>query len=385
MGTVRKTIFGKTVYIEFEDALADLIIGSVGSYADALPGRPADVNVEIGRSCSGAGRTFLSKNPSIFQRGPGSVTTRFSFIDVSWVPSEDPPRLTARVSFVPNRFKLSLRQRLQTMEYSTELELFEQVLHERVLVPAMYFFRDRVIVHAAAVVTSGRGVLLTGTGGTGKTSGLLALRRESNVAFLSDDIAVMAPDGDVFPNLAWPKIYGYNLGSSIGRSELLGKRGVIDRLHFNARYGANPSKVRRKVRPEDLYAEVAKTSVPLGAALFLFREARSDLIVEQLPASVAVDMSIAVMHTEYFDFHRFYHWDEYNSLALGKAPLLNLEGVIRGWRAHLLDIFSRATVKIVRVPVAIPHDEYLSEVKRLILETGGSNSGVQAQPDSRVG
>lgn len=384
MRTVRKAIFGKNVHIEFEDVLADLVAGSVGNYADSLPDDAADIRIVIGQSPGVEERELLSRNPSVFQRRLNGVTTKFSFIDVSWVPSSDPPQLLARVFFVPNRFRLTLRQKLQTMEYSTEVELFEQVLHERVLVPAMYFFGDRVIVHAAAVAVSGRAVLLTGTGGTGKTSGLLALRRDPKVAFLSDDIAVMAPDGGVFANLAWPKIYGYNLGSSIGRSELLGKRGFIDRLHFTARYRRNPSKVRRKLRPGELYANVATGSVPLGAALFLFRESRSDISVEQLPVSVAADMSIAVMNTEYFDFHRFFHWDEFNSLALGMVPLLNLEEVVRGWRKHLLEIFSRATIRIVRIPLNMPHDEYLSQIKRLIIEAG-DDAGDRAQTEKRGG
>lgn len=365
MGLIRRRIFGKNVSFSFDDELSEVLLASLAGYADASDD-VNDVRLCFGEFAEDEG--LLSRNPASFLRSQRRVTTSFHFGQVRWAPASDGKSLDADVNLLPRRFRLKHRERFRTLEYSTDVELFEQLLHELVLIPAMYFFLDRVIVHSAAVVVRGSAILLTGTGGTGKTSGLLSIRREENVEFLTDDIGVMAPDGSVFPNLAWPKIYGYNLGGNIGKGELLRGRGWLDRLHFNLRHRINPAKVRRKLRPQQLYGRVAGAAVPLDAVFFLFRENVAEMVIEDLPTSAAVEMSLAVMSTEHSDFQRFFHWDRYNSLAFGRAPILDLEVVLRAWRQNLQQIFSKVRTRIVRIPVGMPHDQYLSRIRAITLE-----------------
>lgn len=71
--------------------------------------------------------------------------------------------------------------------------------------------RECSLVHGAAVAIEGRGVLLPGWGGTGKTSGIVCLLRDMpGAAFLGDDYTIVTSDGRL---LAFPKalfIYPYH-------------------------------------------------------------------------------------------------------------------------------------------------------------------------------
>jgi len=68
-------------------------------------------------------------------------------------------------------------------------------------------------VHAAAVAIDGRGVLLPGWGGTGKTSAIICLLKEvPGTSFLGDDYTILGSDGRL---LSFPKaffVYPYHRG-----------------------------------------------------------------------------------------------------------------------------------------------------------------------------
>ena len=74
---------------------------------------------------------------------------------------------------------------------------------------------DLSLIHASGVVLSnGKAILLGGTGGIGKTSLELELCLNEKASFLTDDIAVIDKEGFLWPNLSFPKIYGYNLAGN---------------------------------------------------------------------------------------------------------------------------------------------------------------------------
>jgi hypothetical protein len=365
MLVISRLIFGKNVAFHVTEPLVELLLGSLEGYPDVQSDRAPDISIRFGEV--GTTEPLLSRNPSTFQRFERFVITDFPHGRISWKPSVTDRALSIKVDFALRSLRMTYRQKFRSLEYSSEVEAFEQLLHELVLVPSMYFFSDRAVIHAAAVSVDGKAVLLTGTGGTGKTSGLLSMRHADGVEFLADDIGVLAADGIVFPNLAWPKIYGYNLGVHVKKEELLSGRSFADRLHFNMRYKVNPARVRRKLTAQKLFGSVSPKPVPLNTALFLFRQNIKQMVVEDLPTSLAVEMSLAVMRTEYDHLHRFFFWDCYNSLALGRSPLLNLEDVMNNWRQTLTRIYSNASVKIVRIPSGIGHDEYLAGIREIVI------------------
>ena len=102
-------------------------------------------------------------------------------------------------------------RRMADMQYTSREERAGVIFHEWVAGPAAYWAPDMALVHASSF-SDARGVtLIGGTGGTGKTSLALELCRRHGFRFVADDISFVGEDGHVWPNLAWPKIYGYNL------------------------------------------------------------------------------------------------------------------------------------------------------------------------------
>jgi len=73
--------------------------------------------------------------------------------------------------------------------------------------------KDHSMVHSAAVAVGGRGILLPGWGGTGKTSAIICLLKDvADTSFLSDDYTILSAKGEL---LAYPKaffIYPYHRG-----------------------------------------------------------------------------------------------------------------------------------------------------------------------------
>lgn len=368
---IKKLIFGKkyrlTAYAGFENLLNE----SVKSYCDYLDGS-SDVDVFVGGVIDNDDG-LISKNPAIFSKYDKSIVTDFGNVVIRWSLSKQ-PRLTAHLSFPTRSLLKSFLTKILSMEYSSELEIFEQIFHELFLVPSTYFFNELTPIHAAAISIHGKGVLLSGTGGTGKTSALLSLRNEKGISFLSDDINVLSKNGYMYPNLAWPKLYGYNLLDIPNlKYQVLTSRGLLDKMHFNVRAKVNPLKVRRKIPPQDLFQDVNNEGCELSLVYFLFRENIPILSVDELNLEQAVEMSIAVMETEYGVFHRFLHWENFNALASNSISMLDINEVIEKWRFNLQSIFECLPIMLVRIPVDMAHRTYCKEIKSLVLNQSGIN------------
>jgi len=378
MNELRKKIFGKNYKFIVHQDYVDLLNESVKTYCDYIKGTN-DVEVFIGDSdqCKDS---LISNNPKIFIRYENSFVTDFGSVKIRWSTSKD-KRLTAQLTFPKNFLRNNLLKLLHfkffSVEFSTMIETFEQILHELLLIPSTYFFNDLVPIHAAAMSFNGKGVLIAGSGGSGKTSAILSLRNNNKTSFLSDDIAVLSSNGSVYPNFSWPKIYGYNLTDIPElKSQIFSTRSVFDRLNFNLRAKLNLSKVRRKIRPKDLFNKISKDAVKLSAIYYLFRQDISKVIVEKLNVPEAIEMSIAIMETEYEVFHKFIRWEKFNTIANipHKNQIIDFGKVLANWRSNLESIFKDVPIKIMRVPIIMPNGTYLDTFQKELFKHLGKNS-----------
>jgi hypothetical protein len=346
---------------EFESLLSE----SVKGYSDFEEG-PNDVNVFVGGDIN-SNEKLISINPVIFSRYEKSIVTDFGKMTIRWCLSNN-PHLTVYISLKSSAsWKLRLLK-FSSMGYDTALELFEQAFHELFLIPSTNFFNDIAPIHAAAISYKGKGILLTGTGGTGKTTAMLTLRNDKNISFLSDDIVILSQDGLVYPNLSWPKIYGYNLlGAPNLKSQLMTYRGFFDKIHFNLHTKKNPSKVRRKIRPNNLYQNVQKNACNISAVFFLFRENLSALTIEDIELNRAVEMSVSIIEAEYAVFHNFLHWEKFNSLASKNKPLLDINQVRENWRSVLRNNFKTLPLKLIKIPLTMQNVRYNEAIQKIIL------------------
>jgi len=140
-------------------------------------------------------------------------------------------------------------------------------------------------LHAASISVGGRGVVLTGWGGTGKTSATSSLiRRSDDIEFLSDDLSIVSDEGDLYPYYKSSVIYAYNTeGDEMPASALL--KGSLDRAHWHWRawrYGKKG--VRRRIPPEALFEGSVGSPEPrkLSTAIYLSREVRDGFDHERI-------------------------------------------------------------------------------------------------------
>jgi hypothetical protein len=346
---MKKIIFGRCYSFSSEAGQQALLTECLALYADAGNIGP-QVEIRIVRAIST--RTPSSINPKAHRKFRDGMLTSFPAVDIYWSWS-DPGYLEIEVAL---KVRLGIKQKIQkllSMEYSSDVESFEQILHEFVLVPSVYFFKGVAPIHAACVTVDGSARLLAGTGGAGKSAAMLALRENEKVGFLSDDIVIVsAATSHAYANLAWPKIYGYNCTGNALKGEILAGRGWIDKAHFNIKSRVNSASVRRKIRPDRLYHHTESTSAPLSRLYYAVREDVPDIRLSPLGVTNAVEMTIAVISAEYSIFHDHLHWEQYNALATAQTAMLTMDEVIANWRL----VLSQCLANVGCFKVSIPFD-----------------------------
>ena len=362
---IKKKIFGKVVQFECTDTWKSELHESLELYSD-VSDKLVDVRIQI--VDEGVAEPSLSMNPKIFRKLQGGFAAEFRGAAISWrKDSESQLTVQACVKDPFRNALVGLLKRLRSMEFPTRLEWFEQVLHELILVPTAHFFADLAIVHAAAIGNESGCFLFTGTGGVGKSSALLSVAGKEGVGFLADDVVVVDKKGLAYGNFSWPKIYGYNCTGTGLASRLLAPRGILDRAHFYIRNRVNPSTVRRKIRPDDLFSKCLSDGVPVKGVYFLFREPCQAISVSDSSTEKAITSTIEIIKSEYDVFYKILRWDRYNSIMLGVESALTIDGLERWWRASLANVFE-GEVKKIAVPYQVDHADYLSFMEEFILE-----------------
>ena len=249
------------------------------------------------------------------------------------------------------------------------MERIGQILFENVLVPSVYFNPKLAPVHSAAVSVRGEGaVLLGGTGGVGKTSLEMELCLQPDYAFVSDDISILDKDGFVYPNLSYPKIYGYNLESKDEvRDILFSQMKLHDRMAWKLKhrlFGA--SGVRRKISPETLYQDVINQKIAIDRYFILLKTDVEEIELHQLTAEEAANATLQVMKTEYAQFNNHLFWHKYNRELLGQKTILDIDLVFKNWLGIYTKVFSEIPVFEVKIPLSIPHEAFLRQAGELL-------------------
>lgn len=364
MNKFRKIIFGKKYQFIVDEKYTSLVDKSVEYYPN-YEGTSNDVDVFIGIPFAESEQP-VSINPKIFSRYPNAFVTDFFSMSIRWILTKE-PHLTVYVTLPKYPEWKRILGKLRSIEWSTPLESFEQQLHELLLVPSTYFFTDLVPVHAAAIAHNKKATLIAGTGGTGKTSALLSIRNSANYSFLSDDISIINTNKLVYPNLAWPKIYAYNLIDNESlKTEIFRNRSALDRYHFNIRAQIDASAARRKIQPQRLYNSIEIDGCEFSNVLYLFKEDIPALAVQNLSAENAADMTVSVMQSEYGIFHKFLYWERFNAAAIDAPPIIDIYQIMERWKQQLYELFNGVSVKLVRIPLQMPHQIYGQEIQKII-------------------
>lgn len=169
--------------------------------------------------------------------------------------------------------------------------------------------RDATFVHAGAVADpEGRGILLLGLGGVGKSTTVLDLVCNEGWSYLSDDLAIVDSTSTIVRYPKYLQVYAYNTDAVPGlEHRMLAGRSVADRAHWRLRRRLLGAKQARRRVPAARIAGSSHVtdSAPLSAAFFLVLAPDADApSAHPKPASHVAALAARALLEEFWDFLR---------------------------------------------------------------------------------
>lgn len=263
------------------------------------------------------------------------------------------------------RFKfVAYLKKLNNIQYCSLEERICQIIYENCIYPSLFFMKDISLVHSSGFSVDKKAFLLGGTGGVGKTSLELFFSERNRIGFINDDIAVINKAGIVFPNMAWPKIYAYNISSNRRIKELLLDEACVDdKLAFYFKkhlFGEN--KVRRLMSPAVLFRHSKCHSfVPIAKYIVLCRGNFHDLALRRADPLQVSEINISVLETEFSHFIQHLNWHKFNSLIAGRKPVFVFDQVLDQWKVVQRSVFSKIDTYIMEIPNEIEHEVFIKK------------------------
>ena len=352
-------IFGRRVLVQQQTSGSmETLLGELALYPEAEGAGAPDYTLRLVDRVPLEG----SANPSLHIEAEDGFVMRAPTGDIRFVL--DGAALAAvEVAIRRDRSRVSaMIARGRNIQYATPRESAGQTVHELALVPAVMFDSSRFALHSSAFQGEDGGVILIGgTGGVGKTSLALELCRKRGYRFLADDISIVANDGHVSPNLAFPKIYRYNVtGDRRLRNEIFSRSSVANRAQWLARGVLGADKARRRVSPVQLYGGYSRTGGWLRTYVILMRDDGTSIRFDALSARAAARMSSAVISAEFWHFANHLHWHRYNRLGQGKEAVLDPLSIFRRWETQAERVLEGRRLILCRIPRTMP----ITAVKR---------------------
>lgn len=312
-------------------------------------------------------RLPLACDPQLFERHEDSFTFDFGPVVTRFYPNfNGHGKIVACLRPVRRDF-IGVLKRVRHMEFPTLFDHTVQIVHELVLIPSTYMHPDLGLVHASCIARNGKAALFCGTGGVGKSSALLHLAENKSYEFVSDDICAISLSGAVFPNFAWPKIYGYNFSIPSAKESVFKAIGLASKIHLRARLAVN-MRVRRKVSPLALYDGLLADRARVSSVTFLKREKCTSPRIEEVSLASARDMGLSVMETEYTIFHRVLEWEKYNALAIRLSPFLTMDEVRKTWRAVYMSGLKNSSIKKISIPLSAQFVDFRDLIEEIANE-----------------
>ncbi|MDP3058783.1 MAG: hypothetical protein Q8N36_04935, partial [bacterium] len=142
------------------------------------------------------------------------------------------------------------------------------------------------LLHGAAIAKDGQGVLLSGWGGSGKTSllGSIAVQEKTNWEFLGDDLALLDSQGNlsVVPLAIHLKSYNLTVAEKLYAKVKKGNP-FLEHWHWLYRLKTSTLKPMRRPRLEELF-QLPASNRPISLAVHFDRYSGEEFIVSELSA-----------------------------------------------------------------------------------------------------
>lgn len=155
-------------------------------------------------------------------------------------------------------------------------------------------------IHGSTIVKDSSSTLLTGWGGSGKTSlSSSILYNDDSYFFQSDDIAIINTNNEAMFNPMVAHIYPYNLvGFPELKTKILSQGSFISKNHWSIKEHLKGMKgVRRRVKPSSIYS-IKKEKSQLGRVVFFQRADIEELKIDRVECDKVSKLSVNVILEE---------------------------------------------------------------------------------------
>jgi hypothetical protein len=361
---------GKNVRIDYshlEKWMQKALISFLSVYPDGDPSARPDVHVSLKRHVSDDFNSHpIAINPQShheFQDGFGiSIPLRGQIV---WQKQADILVHMYLANFIRNR---NILFKIFDREFNAPYQYIGEILHELILVPTALFFYENVLaIHGSAIVDKeGSVIVFSGTGGVGKTFLEMRFLLDNQYAFFSDDITLMGEEGVVYPNLAFPKIYKYNVSQLPALKRYIQERyGLLSRMQW-VLYPAIPymgKYCRRVLNPE----RISQIPIPEKGRLkhfyFLFRSKHVKRIeCETLDAEKAWKSSYRIMRAEYHRMFTHIGYHEYNR-TMCRLPEIVAERDVEKKYTEIFGRLKNVTFRLIHIPIEFKINDLYSFIE----------------------
>jgi len=202
------------------------------------------------------------------------------------------------------------------------------------------------LVHSAGMRLNGKGVLISGEGGVGKTTTSLQLiLSEKDCLFINDDVALLEKNGDLCFYPRKIMIYRYNIkGFSPLKLNLVRNQSVLDRLHWMLHNFDNLFwRARRRISAENLFGrdKVSYEKTSLNYIFFLERTVKNKIEYQEMSNDEFSNRMARIMIEEKKPF----------SLFLFEKTNINRDYWIRKYCDSLLMRLEKQNTKIIKISI----------------------------------
>ena len=329
-------IFGKTVEVKIEiPEIANELFRELSIY----PTSHQESNTEIHIVKKLPDFDNVNSNPKIHRTFPNGFGYQFDKIKVVFVVGK---KMKIYVQPILGSFLRTKLNKIKRIDFESPLERFGMIFHELVLVPMVFLLKEYALIHASAFKSpSGKVSLIGGTGGVGKTSLEVFFCQRKGFSFLADDISVIDSKGSIFPNLSFPKIYGYNLVKNQPlKKAIFENRGVFDRLQWSIMKNLlGPSYVRRRIDPSKVY-KIENQAQKIDNYYILSRTSSDEIKCRAISSEIASRMTIDIILAEYSQILRHIHWHNYNCTIGNYTPVITPDALTSKMKINITSSLS---------------------------------------------
>ncbi len=371
MKNLNKKIFSKNITVEFETAnpqIEKAVAEQLSYYPSFEENEKSDILIKI--TDKQRNRKILYRNPSVHEELENGFIAHYNNYSVAYSKFDGKTQLELFIR-PSGKGLISFLKKFNNIEFATREERAAQILFESALVPATFFETNLFPVHSSGFEKNGKGILTGGTGGSGKTSLELELCLRQNFTFLNDDIAIINSNGEILPNLAHPKIYGYNLiNNDELKNKLFSERSALDKFHWAIKsqlYGIDKARRRFEIRNFNYSINPVK----LSHYFILAKENRENIIAEEIYPEKAAQMHLSVILAEYYEFLNHVKWHEFNARAFSFKPIIEFSSLSNNWLETAKKVFGKVKTFIIKIPFDIEHRRFLKEASEIISREAG--------------